>query len=64
MTKQAIIEKLPDWADDPMKWQTAMDIMEREISFTISSIYDDPNSKTRVKQIKDAWRIVSRGFAD
>ena len=43
MTKQAIITKLPDWADDPMEWQTAMEIMEREINWHIQS-YGRPDT--------------------
>jgi hypothetical protein len=66
MNKQAIITKLPDWADDPMNWTTAMEIMEREINWHIQS-YGRPDTDgiaNRINHLKEAWRIVSRGFAD
>ena len=66
MTKQAIITKLPDWADDPMEWQTAMDILDREINTSCEQTYfkNSDAEALRKSQIKEAWRIISRGFAD
>ncbi len=70
MNKQAIITKLPDWADNsakrPMEWQTAMDILDREINTSCEQTYfkNSDAEALRKSQIKEAWRIISRGFAD
>ena len=66
MTKQAIITKLPDWSSNPMSWQTAMDIVDREVNTSCQQTYlKQPTAEAfRKSQIKEAWRIISRGFAD
>lgn len=66
MTRQSIITKLPDWSSNPMSWTTAMDILDREVNTSCQKTYfKNPDAEElRKSQIKEAWRIISRGFAD